>query len=105
MNYTLKMNENGQLHGVQEVGYDLQGMKITETVFVFNGNQHADEGWLHVHNPRMMTSYFFDAKDWGTIEIARDAAEDFCISASLPVITIKEETYWQVKPANEEAFV
>ncbi len=76
MKYTLQMGLNGNLNGWQSVEYTLNGQNIEEGQFFINGRAVDDMAFITVSGVGK-NFYNFTAKNWGTVEIMRDAAEGF----------------------------
>lgn len=104
MEYTLKINENGQLNGWQEVHYYLNGSSLRDCQKFSDGKFQEWSGMVCVFQCGM--NYSFMLSDWGSMETARDAAEDFTLPSNYPYIQVKNEAGgWDVRPFTEEAII
>lgn len=104
MEYTMKFNERGNLNGWQEVHYYLNGSSVRDAQRYDNGVIVEWMCFTSVHqNGR---HYSFMASDWGTVEIARDAAERFTTASDYQFQYHNNEAGgWDIRPNTEEAFV
>jgi len=107
MKYTLQFGLNGNLNGWQEIECEINGQTVTEAQFFINGRCIDNMTFVMISG---VGSKFwnFHAKDWGTTEITRDAAEKFAADDLFNVI-LKEHpnrpNSIYVHPVTEGAFV
>lgn len=100
MQYTLNFDDNGQMGGFQIIDYTLGKAKLQENQFYTYGT--FKDGFILVSMGGV--NYSFWIEDWGTMEIMRDAAEDFAVDG-LKVFVIRSGRHeWSkvVLPAIEE---
>lgn len=105
MKYTLRTDVfTGELDGVQEIEYTINGQTIRENQQFINGTYRG--GWVTVFGVGH-TRYTFSSQNWGTMEQTRDAAEMFAADDFFNVKIIKGLTSITkiVVPNNEGAFV
>lgn len=105
MEYTLNINSTGKLEGWQEISYTLaEGrFRLMESQYFQNGDFVMST--ILVYDRKTAEEYTFRSSDWGTPELARDAAE--MATGGWSGFVIVNEGFCSIvcKPMNEGAFV
>ena len=106
MKFTLKINAGGKLHGWQDTKYEINGHAITECQKFDDGQYVPNLGFLSVFDEANGRCLNFEEQSWGTIEIARDAAELWCAGGFLSHVEIPQTLGRSlIVPDREEAYL
>lgn len=106
MNYELKFNTQQQLDGTQISRWSCcdDNIKFSDHQFFVDGVW--EWGFVMTLDRKTFVTHTFDVKDWGSMEKARDAAENFSTGWNNVVVVAGtlQDTY-NVYPNNEGVLV